>query len=191
MAEFRLETDRLILRDWREEDWPAFFEHTNTPAVMEWLGGVLPPEKHQWMRDRLTGYTRDHGFTFWVVERQNDGQNGGGDLSGEFLGFCGLKRSNQKGGPIGEYEIGWRLREDAWGKGYAREAAEASLALGFERFEAPHIIALTIHENKPSWVLMQRLGMERREDLDFKSDEFGAEEIIAYSITKAQWEHAR
>ncbi|MEP0189392.1 MAG: GNAT family N-acetyltransferase [Erythrobacter sp.] len=176
---FRHETERLILRDWRAQDWPEFFRHTNTPAVMEWLGGVLPEEKYQWMQGRIEGYVRDHGLTFWVVERREDAA---------FLGFCGLKRSNQTGGPMGEHEIGWRLREDAWGKGYAKEAAAASLKLGFERFDAPHIIALTVYENTPSWGLMKRLGMQRREDLDFDSTEFGSESVIAFSITREQWE---
>ena len=184
MADFRHETERLILRDWRKEDWPVFLKHTNTTAVMEWLGGVLPPEKHAWIEDRITGYTRDHGFTFWVLERHDDG----GHLAGEIIGFCGLKRSNQTGGPIGEHEVGWRLREDAWGKGYAKEAAMESLKLGFERYDAPHIIALTVEQNTPSWGLMKRLGMERRSDLDFHNDEFGADSIIVYSITREQWE---
>ena len=183
MVEFRCETERLILRDWREEDFELFFKHTNTPAVMKWLGGVLPEENHQWMRDRLETYRRDNGFTFWVLERKSDG----GDLTGEFLGFCGLKRSNEEGGPIGDVEIGWRLREDAWGKGYAKEAAMASLAQGFGRFGAPHILALTVQENTASWGLMQRLGMERREDLDFESNLFGPESVIVYSITREQW----
>ncbi|MXO91389.1 GNAT family N-acetyltransferase [Pontixanthobacter aquaemixtae] len=183
MSGFYLETDRLILRDWREKDWAPFFQHTNTPAVMRWLGGVLDEGKKQWMRDRLEGYRRDHGFTFWVVERKDDG----GHLAGELLGFCGLKRSNQEGGPMGEHEAGWRLREDAWGKGYAREAAEATLKAGFEQFGAPHIIALTVDENIGSWGLMKRMGMTRRKDLDFANDEFGAEEIIVYSITREEW----
>lgn len=180
---FRLETDRLILRDWCAQDWPVFLRHTNTPAVMEWLGGVLPNDKHQWLRDRIEGYTRDHGFTFWVVERKNDN----GHLSGELIGFCGLKRSNQAGGPIGEFEIGWRLREDAWGMGYAREAAQASMDAGFMRFDAPHILALTVEPNTPSWGLMKRLGMKRREDLDFKNSQFGADVVIVYDISREEW----
>ena len=95
MAEYRHETDRLILREWREQDWPMFFAHTNTPAVMRWLGGVMNEAGMEMLRLRLESYQRDHGFTFWVVERKADG----GHLSGELLGFCGLKRSNIEGGP--------------------------------------------------------------------------------------------
>ncbi len=181
MAEFRHETERLILRDWRDEDWPRFWEATNTPAVMRWLGGVCDAAKRQGAQDRLLSYAREHGHTFWVIERKDDG---------EILGFCGLKRCNQQGGPIGMMEAGWRLREDAWGKGYAKEAAMASLDLAFGRFAADEVVALTVNGNEGSWGLMKRLGMRRREDLDFASADFDPDNpvIIVYSVDRAAWE---
>ena len=177
-ADFRHETERLVLRDWREEDWALFWKGTNTPAVMEWLGGVCDEAKRLAAQERLLSYQRDHGHTFWVVERKQDGA---------ILGFCGLKRCNQAGGPVGEMEVGWRLREDAWGKGYAKEAAMASLDLAFDLFGAEQVIALTVEPNAASWGLMKRLGMERREDLDIASSDFGADLIIVYSIAREAW----
>ncbi|MEL7708531.1 GNAT family N-acetyltransferase [Citromicrobium bathyomarinum] len=184
MGEFRHQTDRLTLRDWREEDWPLFWEGTNTPAVMRWLGGVCDADKRAGAQDRLLGYQRDHGHTFWVLERKADGA---------ILGFCGLKRCNQAGGPLGMMEVGWRLREDAWGQGYAKEAATASLDLAFERYGADEVVALTVARNIASWGLMVRLGMQRREDLDFANADFDPEEptIIVYSITQREWQAAR
>ena len=179
MADFHHETDRLILRDWREEDWEPFWQATNTPAVMEWLGGVADDAKRRAAQERLLGYQRDHGHTFWAVERKEDGV---------ILGFCGLKRCNQAGGPVGEMEVGWRLREDAWGRGYAKEAAMASLDLAFERFGAEQVVALTVEPNAGSWGLMTRLGMERRQDLDFANSDFGDDTIIVYSISREVWE---
>jgi RimJ/RimL family protein N-acetyltransferase len=183
--EFRLETARLILRDWREEDRAPFLAHTNTPAVMRWLGGVAEAPTVEAAFARLEDYRQQYGFTFWVVERKRDG----GPLAGELLGFCGLKRANLKPGPIGDVEIGWRLREDAWGRGYAREAALAALDLAFTRFDAPHVVALTVVENTASWGLMERLGMRRREDLDFraKDEAAWAENVIVYDLTRAAW----
>ncbi|MCD1589400.1 GNAT family N-acetyltransferase [Qipengyuania citrea] len=180
MAEFRHETDRLILRDWREEDWPFFWEGTNTPGVMRWLGGVCDGAKRNAAQQRLLSYDREHGHTFWCVERRSDGA---------ILGFCGLKRSNQSGGPLGMMEVGWRLREDAWGRGYAKEAATASLDLAFDRFDAEEVIAMTVQRNTASWGLMQRLGMRRRDDLDFDNAEFDKEDpvIIVYSVDRASW----
>jgi RimJ/RimL family protein N-acetyltransferase len=185
MAEFRLETERLILRDWSAEDWPEFFRLTNTPTVMRWLGGVTDDAAQAKARARHETRSATHGLDLWAVERKCDG----GHLAGELLGFCGLKLSDQEGGPIGEFEIGWRLREDAWGRGYAREAAEASLRAAFERFGAQQVIALTVVENAASWGLMRRLGMRRREDLDFYSTGFIAagEDVIVYSIARDEW----
>ena len=160
MPEFRHDSARLTLRDWRAADWPEFWRVTNTPAVMRWLGGVLDEAGRAAARARVEQYRADQGHTFWVVERRD---------SGALLGFCGLKRSNQPGGPQGMMEVGWRLREDAWGQGYAKEAATASLALAFGPFEAEEVIALTVERNTASWGLMERLGMERRPDLDFDS----------------------
>lgn len=181
MTGFRHEAERLRLRDWREADWPEFWRVTNTPAVMRWLGGVMDEAGQAAARWRVESYKADHGHTFWVVERREDSA---------LLGFCGLKRSNQPGGPQGMMEVGWRLREDAWGQGYAREAAAASLALAFDRFGAEEVIALTVARNTASWGLMERLGMARRADLDFGSADFDAEQprIIAYAITRAGWD---
>lgn len=188
-AAFRLETDRLILRDWTVQDHAPFLLHTNTPEVMRWLGGVLDEDRAGAVIERLAAYRRDFGFTFWIVERKKDG----GHLAGEILGFCGLKRANLPPGPLGEMEIGWRLRQDAWGHGYAREAASAAMRIGFDRFDAPHIIALTVLENTRSWALMLRLGMERREDLDFEAegDAAWAKDIAVWSITRQQWEESQ
>lgn len=183
MITFRHDTARLVLRDWREDDWPEFWRVTNTPAVMRWLGGVVDEAGKAAVRARLESYLHDHGHTFWVVERKDDGA---------LLGFCGLKRSNQPGGPQGMMEVGWRLREDAQGQGYAKEAATAALDIAFDRFGADEVIALTVQGNAPSWGLMLRLGMRRREDLDFASPDFDPENplIIVHSIAREQWQTA-
>jgi RimJ/RimL family protein N-acetyltransferase len=184
VAEFRLETERLVLRDWRAEDWPAFFRHTNTPAVMRYLGGVLDGDAVDAQRSRVETCAQRHGHCFWVVERKADG---------EILGFCGLKRADAPGSTVeGEFEVGWRLREDAWGQGYAKEAALTALQAGFERFGAEEIVALTVIENEASWGLMKRLGMRRRADLDYVDPRDNApfRDTIVYSISRDEWASA-
>ena len=185
MAEFRRETGRLVLRDWREADLAPFVRHTNTPAVMRWLGGVQDAAHYRSMLARFDECRAAHGHCFWIVERKADG---------EILGFCGMKRGNAPDCTFtGEFEIGWRLREDAWGLGYAREAAEASLEEGFRTFGAPVIHAITVVGNRPSWTLMERLGMTRAPHLDFHDSRFTGEiaDVIAYSLTAQDWEQAR
>jgi len=170
-----IETARLILRDWREEDIAPFILHTNTPNVMRWLGGVQAPAAFaDSIRGRMMRWQRERGFTFWVVERRADS---------ELLGFCGIKLA-EAGSPIaGLHEVGWRLREDAWGQGYAREAAIASIDHAFDRLGAARVVALTFQGNEASWGLMERLGMTRRPECDHDDPRFpGLNPTIVYDI---------
>jgi len=186
MSNIVAETGRLILRTWDDGDSDRFYAAMNTPAVMRHLGGIQDRATWDAAKARLDGYQRAFGHTFWIVERKADG---------ELLGFCGLKRVNADGaGPItGQFEIGWRLRANAWGQGYAKEAAIASLDLAFGRFDAPHVVALTVPSNEASQGLMKRLGMTRRDDLDFIDPRFGSEmnPAIVYRIDAAEWPAAR
>ena len=90
-------------------------------------------------------------------------------------------------------EIGWRLRESAWGRGIAKEAPIATLDLAFERFGYDHVIALTIPANEESQGLMQRLGMTRRKDLDFIDTRFGPEmnPATVYRMDGLDWPKAK
>ena len=175
-----IETERLTLRNWREEDIEPFIRHLNTPAVMRWLGGVRSREQQAAVvRDRFIAWQEALGFTFWVVERKADG---------ELLGLCGLKLSDDPGSPVeGEYEIAWRLREDCWGRGYAKEAATAALDFAFVRIGAERVVALTVEENSASWGLMRRLGMTRRPDLDYDGAHWTAGRAIVYEMRREQW----
>jgi RimJ/RimL family protein N-acetyltransferase len=152
-----IETERLILRGWRDEDRAPFAEMGRSAAVMAHLGPAMTAAQSDAAVARMQACQRDHGYCFWALERRDDGR---------FLGFCGIKPGTV--GPlVGEIEIGWRLREEAWGRGYAREAAFASLAWGWANLDAARIMAITTPANTASWGLMERLGMTRRAELDF------------------------
>lgn len=176
-----IETERLLLRNWEAADFKRFIEVTNTPAVMRWLGGVKPPDVlEERLQGAFTAWQEERGFTFWVLERKADG---------ELLGFCGLKIAEDEGCPVaGEYEVGWRLREEAWGQGYAKEAAIASLHFAFERLEADQVVALTVQGNEASWGLMERLGMTRRPDLDYEGPDWAETPVIVYVIGRDEWQ---
>ncbi|WP_419825457.1 GNAT family N-acetyltransferase [Sphingomonas sp.] len=152
-----IETERLRLRPWRDEDGPEFVRVTNTPAVMAHLGGVREPYDGRALVAEKQALQAEHGLCFWLVERRADGA---------VLGLCGLEPCDV--GPVaGDVEIGWRLREDAWGQGYAREAALACLAWGWSHLDVPRIVAITVPANVASRGLMRRIGMTHRRELDF------------------------
>lgn len=176
-----IETERLRLRNWRDGDDALLDRHCNTPAVMRWLGGVQPREKVREIVDRLTSWQEERGHTFWAIDRKSDGA---------FLGFCGLKIADTPGSTVlGDVEAGWRLREDAWGQGYAKEAATASLDHAFGVLMAERVIALTVEGNEASWGLMERLGMQRRDDLEYEDVRWGPDlnPTIVYVIGRDQW----
>jgi RimJ/RimL family protein N-acetyltransferase len=185
MAETVAETERLRLREWEDADEVRFCEVMNRPEVMEHLGGVQLPGEWREAYKRVRACQAEFGHAFWIIEDRS---------TGEILGFCGIKRVNSGGTDMtGQHEIGWRLAPEAWGKGIAKEAAIASLDLAFNRFAAPHVIALTVAANEASWGLMRRLGMTRREDLDFDDPRYGPElnPNIVYRIDADEWPAAR
>ena len=82
-----------------------------------------------------------------------------------------------------DVEVGWRLREDAWGQGYAAEAARACLEWAWANLDVSRVVAITTPANAPSWRLMERLGMVRRPDLDFAHPRFPAGHPLSRHIT--------
>jgi RimJ/RimL family protein N-acetyltransferase len=153
-----IDTARLVLRPWRASDREPFAAMGRDPEVMAHLGPLLARTEADDAVDRMNALQTGKGYCFWAVEER---------ATGAFLGFCGLK-DGPAGTPIErDIEIGWRLKHDAWGKGFAREAAQASLDWGFANLDCLRIAAITVAANTRSWGLMERLGMTRRPDLDF------------------------
>lgn len=185
MPDIVAETARLILRTIEPGDAERQFRLLNTPAVMERLGGVKELHEIEAKHAKaMAWYARD-GFSFLMMIEK---------ATGELVGHCGIKRvDNPLAKNIGDYEIGWLVREDRWRRGYAEEAMRAVLDWAFGRVGAPHVVALTSHANVASWKLMEKLGMERRADLDFEDPSYPPEDrtTILYSLTASQWETAR
>jgi RimJ/RimL family protein N-acetyltransferase len=169
-----IETERLIVRPWRDSDRAAYLATCNSDGVTAYLGGPAAVEEIDAALERIRVSQRENGFCFWAVERRSDS---------EFLGYCGLKIANDGGSPIdGEVEIGWRLREDAQGQGYATEAAGACLEWAWGNLAVPRIVAITVRANERSWRVMERLGMLRRPDLDFAHPKFPADHPLSRHI---------
>jgi RimJ/RimL family protein N-acetyltransferase len=170
-----IETERLIIRPWRESDRADYLASCNDEAVTEHLGGPAKIEEIDAALARIRKSQEDNGFCFWAVERKSDGR---------FLGYCGLKVIADDVTPVkGEIEIGWRLRRDAWSRGYAAEAASAALDWAWASLDVPRIVSFTTPPNEASWRLMERIGMTRRPDLDFAHPAFPADHPLSAHIT--------
>ncbi len=186
MADIVAETERLVLRTIEEGDAAEQHRVLNTPAVMERLGGVKELHEIEAKHARSMALHASEGFSFlFMIEKAHNGFSGG-----EMVGHCGLKRvDNPLAKNVGDHEIGWLVREDRWRMGYAEEAVRAVLDWAFERVGAPHVVALTSEANVASWKLMEKLGMERRRDLDFDDPAYPPEDrtTILYSLSAERW----
>jgi RimJ/RimL family protein N-acetyltransferase len=182
MAEFKLETKRLILREWRDDDCGPFLAINTDPRVMRFLGPAMTMEDIEKLVARLRELQATLGHCFWALERQEDAQ---------LIGWCGLIRGGKNTPIEDKVEIGWRLGFDHWGQGYAREAASASLDWAFASLSDDRAWAITVTENAASWGLMERLGMVRHTDLDFDHPNLPEgsplKRHITYSIGRDQW----
>ncbi len=152
-----IETERLILRPWREADRAPFAALNADPEVMEHFPAVLTREESDAAVDRQVAALAAHGSAFLALERREDGA---------FLGFVGVKPIAADLPFGGDPEIGWRLARHAWGRGYASEAAQAALAHAFAR-EAKRVVSFTATANARSQAVMARIGLQRRPELDF------------------------
>jgi RimJ/RimL family protein N-acetyltransferase len=145
----RLETDRLVLRGWRDDDLDAHAAMAADPEVERFLSGPLD-RSQAWRSMALhAGHWALRGYGNWVVERKADG---------EVLGRVGLWN------PEGWFgiEVGWKLARHAWGNGYATEAARAAVEWGFANLPTDEIISVIDPGNERSIRVAERLGMQVR-----------------------------
>ena len=152
-----IETARLRLRPWREADREVFAALNADPEVARDLGGPLSHPASDAKLDRYIAAFLQHGFCRWAIETR----------TGEFLGYAGVMPVRREH-PLGPHdEIGWRLKRNAWGRGYANEAASAALDDVFVRVGLAEVLSYTAPDNLRSQALMDRLGLKRDPARDF------------------------
>jgi len=178
-----IRTARLRLRRWRADDREAFAALNSDPRVMEHFPAVLSRAESDALADRIEGHFTQHGFGLWAVEIPG---------SVEFAGFLGLAAPAFQAHFTPCIEIGWRLRRDCWGKGYATEGARAALRFGFERLGLEEIVSFTVPANLRSRRIMERIGMQHSPADDFDHPLLPAghplRRHVLYRRARAGWE---
>ncbi len=169
-----LETKRLVLRHWLEEDIAPWIAMNQDPEVMEFFPSLLTEDAAREMAARLQNKleTADRGL--WAVEVK------GGE---RFIGFIGLSIQDL-GLPFTPCtEIGWRLKRSAWGHGYATEGAKAALRFGLEKLDLETIYSFTAEKNLRSQAVMERIGLIRRPELSFAHPRIDPESPLSAHLT--------
>lgn len=155
-----LTTDRLLLRRWHDSDREPFAALNADPEVMRFFPSVLTREGSDAMIDRLDAGIEARGFGLWAVERRD---------TAAFIGFVGLSRPSFDPALADQVEIGWRLAREAWGRGFATEAAREAARFAFDPDGADldALISFTAAVNEPSRRVMRRIGMTHDTADDF------------------------
>ena len=179
-----METDRLILRPWQEDDLDNLAALCSDPDVMKHFPLVMSYEQSEVYFDKVLDKRASEGFCMDPIIIKE---------TGEFAGFVGLNVPAYKAPLPFEpcVEIGWRLHNWAWGKGYATEAAQGWLGFGFETLKLPEIVAFTIPANTGSQRVMERLGMTRDTDGDFQHPNLALDhpmsQHVLYRLSENSW----
>jgi len=154
----KIRTSRLLLRQWRDDDYEPFAAMNADPRVMEFFPSALSNIESRQLADRIRMTIADRGYGNWAVEVP-DGAN--------FIGFIGLAVPRFHAHFTPCIEIGWRLGFDHWGKGYATEGATSVRDWAFAVLALPEIVSFTSEKNVRSRRVMERIGMTRDPADDF------------------------
>lgn len=157
------ETDRLFLREIVPEDDKGFFALDSNPEVHRFLGNnpvKTIEESRDWI-DVVRQQYLDNGIGRWAVIEKS---------TGEFVGWAGLKLERNVNGRERFYDLGYRLRQEFWGKGYATEAARAFLDFGFNELKLEVINAYLMDAHVASRNVLEKIGMRFVEYFEYEGN---------------------
>lgn len=168
------ETPRLLLREFEIDDAKSMWELNSDPEVIKYTGD--PPfgnvEKARDFLLNCKDYEKN-GYGRWAVITK---------ASNSFIGWCGLKLNEQN-----LVDIGFRFFRREWNKGYATEAAQASLEYGFKELNLKEIVGRVARQNSASIKVLEKLSMDYWKNDTCK----GIEDSLYYRITKEQYLHRK
>jgi RimJ/RimL family protein N-acetyltransferase len=145
-----VQTERLLMRRWRDTDREPFAALNADPQTMVYFASTLNRAASDAFVDQIEARFEQQGFGLWALEVVGDGR---------FIGYTGLNPLPPEVPAGGGMEIGWRLDRRAWHRGYATEAARAALSIAFDGAGLREIWSMTAVLNEPSQAVMRRIGL--------------------------------
>lgn len=179
-----LETERLVLRRFTDDDIDNLVELDSDPDVMRFINGGRPTPRDEIENEFLPAflgyYERFAGYGFWAaVERS----------TGRFVGWFHFRPA--EGAHRDEVELGYRLRRSAWGKGYATEGSRALIHKGFAELGVQRVVASTMVVNVASRRVMENAGLRFVRTFHQPWPDYieGEEEgDVEYALLRSEWE---
>jgi RimJ/RimL family protein N-acetyltransferase len=184
--EIFLETERLVLRRFTEDDVDDLVELDSDPDVMRFINGGRPTPRDEIVNEVLPAflgyYERFAGYGFWAAVEKS---------TGRFVGWFHFRPEDAD--HPDEVELGYRLRRSAWGKGYATEGSRALIDKGFSELGAQRVVASSMVVNVASWRVMEKAGLKfvRRFHQPWPDHIEGEEQgDVEYALVRSEWEQA-
>lgn len=178
--EYIFTSKRLGFRNWRETDVKDFQSMNSDSEVMAYFPNTLTGKESTELVQKLKLHYTKYKYTYFVTETL---------AHKEFIGFIGFAFQEYKTDFTPAVDIGWRLKKNAWGKGYATEGAKKCLEVGFEKFNFNEIISTCTVENIRSEKVMKKLGMMKIGTFNHpqlkKHPQY--EKCVCYRINKNAW----
>jgi len=153
-----LETERLFLRTFQEEDVESLIAINQDKNVMQFFPGRPTREETIAFIDKIISHQEEKNFSLYAAEIKK---------TGEMIGFVGLFTAIFESHFTPAIEIGWRLSSKHWNQGYATEAAKAVLDYAFKILNLDEVVSFTSALNKPSIRVMQKIGLHTSSEDDF------------------------
>ncbi len=169
-----IETERLLLRGWRDGDTEPYARLCADPEVMRFIGNgsTLTPGQSGEQISRFLRHWEERGFGLWALEEK---------VGGTFVGFAGLAYQEDWAEGGHKIEVGWRLDRAFWGRGFATEAAEASVAYGLEKVGLERIISIIQPENGASRRVAEKAGLTLRGETRWRDTP-----VVWYAIDRGE-----
>ncbi|OXL27070.1 GNAT family N-acetyltransferase [Psychrobacter sp. DAB_AL32B] len=180
-----IETERLYLRQWQPSDFAIFAEMNADPEVMKYFPNLLSATVSDIIATKCQQLIKDNGWGFWALSLKDCSEK-----SDAFIGFVGLNQTHADMSFAPCVEIAWRLRKEFWGRGYATEAARASLDFAFAELALDEVVAFTAVINQRSQLIMECIGMTDTQDNFYHpalNPDHPLAEHVLYKITQQQW----
>lgn len=178
--QYIFETNRLGFRLWNENDRENFENMNGNQDVMRFFPKTLDKKGSDELLDKINNHFNDYGYGLWAVELKK---------SNELIGFIGLVNKTSDAYFTPCIEIGWRLNNVFWNKGYATEGAKACLEYGFEKLGIDEIYSFTAVVNKPSINVMKKIDLTFMDEFNHPSVDKASilSKHVLYKIINEDW----
>lgn len=179
-AKIFIETERLLIRQWKPADYAPFCSLNGDPVTMEFFPNLFTTEQSRIQMNTIRDHIDQNGYGFFALERKD---------THAFIGFTGLWHPGFSAYFTPCTEIGWRLLQEHWQQGFATEAAKACLQFGFTNLDLSEIFSFTSEHNHRSEQVMQKIGMQKTGEFNHPKLTPGhfLEKHVLYQISKEKW----